>query len=177
MTALAIHTHPDGVLAAVMPLGVAAAAGTALVIDLDPGGVRLPGTTSLRDLVARGPSSDQLGPRRAGIACLPNGGVSSDDAAEVVDALIGGWPAVVVRVPTEHAPHGGRGIGVRPILPGLTLPHHFPAVFQPTGLAPHPVDPPGLVLPRLPGRTARALLSGRLVRGRWLHACRELWSQ
>ena len=40
MPALAIWSPEDGVLGAVAPLGLAAAAGTALVVDLDPRGPR-----------------------------------------------------------------------------------------------------------------------------------------
>src|SRR4030066_639874 len=51
MPALAIWTPEDGVLGALAPLGLAASAGTALVIDLDPLGPRYPGEPSLADLV------------------------------------------------------------------------------------------------------------------------------
>ena len=39
MTTVAIHTAPDGLLAVVAPLGCALASTSALVIDLDEGGL------------------------------------------------------------------------------------------------------------------------------------------
>src|SRR3990172_4895059 len=48
--ALAVWTAFDGLLSAVAPLGLAAAAGTALVVDLDPAGPPYPGRNSLAGL-------------------------------------------------------------------------------------------------------------------------------
>ena len=55
MSALAVWTAYDGLLSATAPLGLAAAAGTALVVDLDPEGPVYPGPASLADLVVEGP--------------------------------------------------------------------------------------------------------------------------
>lgn len=175
LPAIAVHTHPEGLLAAIMPLGLAHSLPTALVIDLDPYGVRLPGERTLRDLVTSSPSADDLRPRRRGVACLPNGGVTFDEAAPIVEALMQGWPATVLRVDTEVAPLGTIGVGVRPILPGVTIPHHFLPVFQPTGLSPIPGRLPGIVLPRLPSRVAKALLGGISSGGHWTRSCATIW--
>lgn len=177
MTTIAVHTHPAGLLAVVMPLGIAAARPTSLVVDLDPAGVPLPGTRTLRDLVRHSPSLDELRPRRQGTACLPNGGIPFDEAEDVVRALMEGWPDTVLRVGAEVSPYGSSGVGVRPILPGLRPPVEFLPVFQPTGMAPIPADLRGLILPRLPGRVARSLLAGTVPRGRWLQAVDEVWAR
>ena len=68
MPALSIWSPEDGVLGAVAPLGLAAAAGTALVVDLDPGGPRYPGPATLADLVADGPRRGDLSPSRRGVS-------------------------------------------------------------------------------------------------------------
>ena len=59
MPALAIWSPDDGVLGAVAPLALAAAAGTALVVDLDPGGPRYPGEATLGALVAADGMSEE----------------------------------------------------------------------------------------------------------------------
>ena len=86
MPALALWTPEDGLLGALAPLGLALAAGTALVVDLDPLGPHYPGTTSLADLVAEGPRQADLKPAHRGVAVLRNGGVAPAAAAEVVAA-------------------------------------------------------------------------------------------
>lgn len=176
MTTIAVHTHPAGVLAAIMPLGIAAARPTCLVVDLDPTGVRLPGARTLRDLVQHSPSAEELRPRRRGTACLPNGGISPDEAEPVVRALMEGWPDTVLRVGAETSPSGSVGVGVRPVLPGLRPPAEFLPVFQPTGIAPIPAELDGLLLPRLSGRVARSMLAGTAPRGRWVRALDEVWA-
>ena len=84
MTALAVWTAFDGLLSATAPLGLAAAAGTALVVDLDPDGPAYPGRASLADLVADGPRRADLVPSRDGVAVLRNGGVEATAAREVI---------------------------------------------------------------------------------------------
>lgn len=176
MATIAVHTHPAGLLAVVMPLGLAATRPTALIVDLDPTGVPLPGTRTLHDLVRHSPSADELRPRRRGMACLPNGGISFDETDGVVQALIEGWPDTVLRVGAEFSPTGAPGVGARPILPGLRPPDEFLPVFQPTGITPVPAGLRGLVLPRLPGRVVRSMLTGTVPHGRWINSLDEVWS-
>ncbi len=175
MATVAIHTQPPGIIAAVAPLGLAHSRPTALVIDLDPSGVRLPGSRTLRDLVSESPSAADLRPRRTGTACLPNGNIRAAEAAEVIRALIAGWPATVLRVADEVAPFDSEGVGVRAVLPGMTPPAAFLPVYQPTGLAPVPRGLTGLILPRLSGRVAGAVLGGTAIGGRWAKAWGEVW--
>ena len=124
MPALALWTPEDGLLGALAPLGLALAAGTALVVDLDPLGPHYPGSASLADLVAEGPRKADLSPARRGVAVLRNGGVSPAAAAEVVAALVGGLgaggaaPAAPARSGSRRPP-GGPGA---PAGPGGPLP-------------------------------------------------------
>lgn len=176
MTTVALHTAPDGLLAAVAPLGCALAAGIALVIDLDHLGVPLPGSRTLRDLVEEGPTGAELHPTRRGVASLPNGGVGPTEAAEVVDALRGSWPHVVLRVPDEEAvPDGVLGVALRPLLPGVTPGRRLPTLLQPLGFDARADAPQGPRMPRLSGRVARALLHGRTVRSPWVSAWSMVW--
>ena len=179
MPALCVWTPEDGLLGALAPLGLAAAAGTALVIDLDPGGPVYPGEGSLAELVAAGPRRDDLTPGRSGVAVLRNGGIAPTAAAEVVGALVSGWDRVVLRLPPRPAPDLS-GIPVVPVhllLPGgLFEAGPGPAVFQST---PGWVKPPrpGVRLP-VPARgTVAALIAGRLpgAGDRWVRAWRRVW--
>jgi hypothetical protein len=177
MSALAVWTARDGLLSAVAPLGLAAAAETALVIDLDPMGPRYPGNASLADLVSGGPRRADLVPARKGVAVLRNGGVGIAEAREVVEALIAGWPQVVVRV-GEPVAAGGLAplVAVWPLLPGMLAPQiDAPGVFQRTGFS---VAPPGggLVLPRPRPALLEGLLKGVVARrSRWVAAWRPVW--
>lgn len=179
MPALALWTPEDGVLGALAPLGLAAAAGTALVIDLDPQGPRYPGGASLADLVREGPRRADLAPSRRGVAVLSNGGVGPAEAAEVVAALAAGWERVVLRLPPRPAP-GGAGapvVPVRLLLPGGMFPRgHGPAVYQSTRSALR-LPGPGVRLPLPSAATVLGLLQGRLpVAGdRWVRAWRPVW--
>lgn len=177
MPTIAVQTSPPGLLAAVAPLGLAGAHETVLVIDLDPSGVSLPGRRTLRDLVEASPTAADLRPRRRGTACLPNGNIDPDSAKDVVEALVAGWPATVVRVPEESGGLGAPGVGVRAVLPGVRPPVAFLPVFQPTGIAPVPPGLGGLLLPRLTGRVAKALLAGVAIRNRWTRAWSEVWDR
>lgn len=178
MPALAIWSPEDGVLGAVAPLGLAAAAGTALVVDLDPGGPRYPGPGTLANLVTDGPRRSDLRPERHGVAVLANGGVGPEAARVVVDALVQGWPAVVLRLPKNHA--GGAGaVPVVPLVPGgLFSQYGSEAVFQRAGW--RVAAPEGsVVLPRPRRSTIASLLTGvaPLPRDRWVAAWRPLWER
>ena len=107
-------------LGALAPLGLGAAAGTALVVDLDPAGPHYPGAGSLANLVADGPRRSDLSPDRAGLAVLRNGGIDAAEADEVLTALEAGWPSVVVRLPAGSTRRPD--LVVRPLVPGGLFP-------------------------------------------------------
>ena len=177
LPALTVWTALDGLLSAVAPLGLAAAAGTALMVDLDPGGPCYPGEASLADLVTDGPRRTDLGPDREGVAVLRNGGVDFAEAREVVEALIDGWPHVVVRV---GKPEGAKGLAplvpVWPLLPGLLAPQvDGHSVYQRTGFSVSPPGP-GPVLPRPGPGLLQGFLGGTVAwRSRWVAAWRPVW--
>lgn len=179
MPALCIWTPEDGLLAAVAPLALGAAAPTALVVDLDPLGPRYPGSASLASLVAEQPRRDDLMPGRRGLAVLPNGGVEPEAALGVVGALLEGWPHVVLRLPPRPAPDElpAPVVPVHPLLPGALRPRpRGPAVYQRTG---YPVAPPGPgpVLPVPRRSVVEALLRGSLLPlDRWVRSWRAVWS-
>ena len=174
MATLATWCRSDGVLAIVAPLALAAAVETALVIDLDPDGPSYPGTSSLAQLVESGPRLSDLQPTAKGTAVLRNGGIRAEDAAEVVAALVAGWPNVVLRVnvEVEKTP----AVPVIPLLPGgYTERWHRRAVYQQMGW--HEEAPgPGLTLPTPSRSCVRSLLEGKQpVRSRWLAGWGKVW--
>lgn len=180
MAVLATWAPEDAILAAVAPLALAAAAGTCLVVDLDMSGPRYPGTTSLAAMVADGPRAVDLSPARRGVAVLANGGVPADAAAGVVDALIDGWPNVVLRLPPT--PTRPSRAGVVPVVlepSGFVGPKVSGArVVQPTGVGRRRQRAPGVVrLPVVRRSTVSALLSGRVPgSSRWLRGWRQVWT-
>ncbi len=176
MPALAIWSPEDEVLGVVAPLALGAAAGTALIVDLDVHGPRYPGDLTLAGLVSDGPTKADLSPKRRGIAVVRNGGVDPEDAEFVLRALVDGWPAVVFRLPADHV--GGDGaIPVVPLIPGSMMARPAgQAIYQRSGWRVRVPDG-GIVLPR-PGRgTISALLSGRAPHpgDRWIRAWRRVW--
>lgn len=169
-----IRTYGDDVLAAIAPIGLALAAGVAVVLDLAGDGPALPGRRTMADLAEDGPRRSELRPERSGVAILPNGGVSPGTGIEIAILLAETWPAVVVRVGADAVPFPV--IPVRPLWPGFLAPvGERPAVWQrvPGGSA---APGPGPVLPP-PGRsTISAVLGGRRPwRSRWVSAWREVW--
>lgn len=178
MPALAIWSPEDEVLGAVAPLALGAAAGTALIVDLDLHGPRYPGDLTLAGLVADGPTKVDLSPRRRGIAVVRNGGVDPEAAEEVLRALVDGWPAVVFRLPADH-PGGDGAIPLLPLIPGSMMDRFAgPAIYQRSGWRVR-VPEGSIVLPR-PGRaTISALLTGRAPPpgDRWVRAWRRVWGQ
>ncbi|MFQ5966244.1 MAG: hypothetical protein ACE5MI_01390 [Acidimicrobiia bacterium] len=177
MPALSISAPGDALLGVVAPLGLACAAGTALMVDVDQFGPRFPGSASLADLVEAGPRKADLVPQRRGVAILRNGGIGTDEAGPVLEALIAGWPAVVLRLGERAVSFGKvRNVAVHPLLPGLLLPPlGDPVVYQRTSW---PVGPPGpgKVLPRPSRQAVGRLLTGREPGpSRWVSAWREVW--
>jgi hypothetical protein len=170
---LAIRAPLDPVLHAVAPLGLASAAGTALVVDLDPGSPGYGGNRTLASLVADGPRLDDLVPRRAGVAVLANGGVDPEEALAIVEALSRRWPAVVARVgATAPVPT----LEAFALLPGVLAPEvGSPAVYQATRPGPRP-RLPGVVLPAVGRSSIEAMLAGRRPPRRWVAAWRPAWS-
>lgn len=177
MAALATWTPEDGLLGAAAPLGLAAAAGTALVVDLDPAGPAYPGPGSLAELVADGPRRRDLTPSRPGLAVLRNGGVAPSEAAAVLAALADGWPALVLRLGPHHrGPAPAPLVRFHPLIPGaLFPPPPGPAVYQDTGWR-VPAPGPGPVLP-VPRRSSWAALFSGLVPGRdrWVRKMASVW--
>ncbi len=178
MPAVAIWSPEDEVLGTVAPLALAAAAGTALVIDLDPAGPRYRGDATLAGLVADGPTRGDLSPSRRGVAVLPNGGVAPDEAEEILHALVAGWPAVVMRLPSRH-PGGDGAIPILPLVPGATVRRPpGPAVYQRSAWR---VEVPvgAVVLPRPGAATIGALLAGKMPgrRDRWIRSWGRVWEQ
>lgn len=178
MPALAVWTPEDGLLGALAPVGLALAAGDALVVDLDPEGPSYPGEGTLASLAADGPRRDDLTPR-PGVAVLRNGGVSLGEAAAVVDALVAAHRTVVLRLPPRPRPDGFPHpvVPVRLLIPGGLFPSlDGPAVYQATP-AWAPMPTPGVRLPVPHRSTVTALLAGRRPgrRDRWVAAWRSAW--
>lgn len=171
---VAVRTFGDELLAAIAPLGLALAAGTALVVDLDIDGPPYPGERTVAELVAEGPRRVELAPERVGVAALRNGGIEAVDALGVVGKLSEAWPAVVIRVGAEPVPFPV--IPVRPLWPGFLAPTgERAAVWQKVMTESDPPGP-GPVLPP-PGRaTVSALMAGRRpLHSRWIRAWSEVW--
>ncbi|MDJ0953563.1 MAG: hypothetical protein QNJ81_07785 [Acidimicrobiia bacterium] len=176
MAALATVCETDGVLGIVAPLALAAAATTALVVDLDPAGPRYPGPGSLAELVEQGPRLDDLVPGRSGVAVLRNGGIEATDAGDVVAALARGWPNVVLRLPRGGGNISLPVVPVIPLLPGgMTPKSDRPAVYQRLGW--HEQAPgPALTMPTPARGTVAALLEGRMpAASRWISAWKQVW--
>lgn len=156
-------------------LGLALATPCCLVVDL-VGDVTLGHRRTLADILAEGPRLDELSPGRSGVAVLASGPIDAGDAAMAITQLSERWPAVVARL--SAGMWDGAVVPVRPIYTGLLAPvDSAPCVWQPVGMSPVASPPgPGPILPRLPGRVAGHLLSGRVPgRSRWLRAWEAVW--
>ena len=182
MPALATWAPEDGVLGAIAPLALAIAqpnSPAALVVDLDPRGPKYPSARSLRDLVVDGPRSTDLAPAGAGVAVMANGGVPFAEARELLNLLLGNWPAIVLRLPPQ-APDDvpAPTVPVRLLTPGRLFSPQGRGVYQPIGgtINRDKVHPGSLLLPPAPRRTIAALLDGERPRpGRWLSAWAQVW--
>jgi hypothetical protein len=165
---------PDPVLSLFGALGLGAAAGTALVVDMARSSSV--GThRTLADLVEDGPTLHELSPARSGVAVISSGPIDDETATPLIERLAVNWPAVVVRCSVGGWP--GPTVPVRPLWPGLLAPTEtIPAVWQSVVGGVRPPGP-GPVLPRLGPRSARNLVLGRLPRrGRWLAVWAKVWA-
>ncbi|MDE0601416.1 MAG: hypothetical protein OXI56_06425 [bacterium] len=177
---LGIRCAVDPVLHALAPLGLAAARGTALVVDLDDEAPAYPGSTSLAKLVVSQPRLSHLRPHRPGVAMLPNGSVRPGEAAEVIEALVAGWPAVVLRYGTgQSLPPVLLQVPVVPVAPLLPGFLHPPltgaAVYQSLFSGPPP-RLRGVVLPPLGRSHIQGMLTGRgFPPRRWVRAWERVW--
>jgi hypothetical protein len=178
MPVLAVWTPEDGLLGALAPLGLALAAGSAVVVDLDPLGPTYRGDRSLASLVADGVRKEDLQPR-AGVAVVRNGGVDPHRATDVINALVEAHRRVVLRLAPRSHPEGfvHAVVPVRLLLPGgLYPPFTGPAVYQATPSW-EAMPAPGIRLPVPATATVRALLAGRRPdrRDRWVRAWQSAW--
>ena len=171
MVAMAVHTHHDDLLGMVAPLALASFHRTVLVVDLDHEGLPLRGRRTLAELVEDGPTLAELVPSRTGVAVLPHGGVPIPDAADVVQALVQSWPAVVVRTrtPLPDMPF----VRVAPLVPGVDT-RVASRVWVRSGLG--RVEPgPGPVVDAPPRAAFAAVLAGQIPAGRWLRSWAPVW--
>jgi hypothetical protein len=167
-------SSPDLILSVVAPIGLAAAAGTALVVDLAAGAVS-PTTRSLRDIRVDGPTLSEISPGRRGVALIAGGGVGRTESVELLERLSRRWPAIVVRVDEEGWEFPV--VPVLPLFPGRLAPvlSGSSGVWQPVGTGASPPGP-GPVLPRLRPGCLRRMLSGNLPRrSRWVAAWGPVW--
>jgi len=176
MAVVAVWSPIDLVLSLVAPLGCALQAGTALVVDLDPGGPSMPGAGDLASLVERGPTEAELRPERRGIAVIGNGGIAASDASDVIAALADRWPNLVLRcAPTQMPPDAA--VPVIPVLPApFAIQMDRPSVYQQTNFGGEP-RPGAPVLPVPRPATIRSLLAGRIPvrRDRWVGSLEHVW--
>ncbi len=177
MPALHLWSPDDRALGSLGALALGAAAGTCLVVDLAPDPAAEPRGPTVATIVADGPTAAQLQPARSGVAYLPGGDATAGEAAELLDALAVGWPALVVHAPGRDVPPGFRTVPVLPLVPpGLRTAVDGPAVYQPTAWR-SPERPDGVVLARpLPGELGRLARMQRPVWGRWVRSWRRVWS-
>jgi hypothetical protein len=161
----------DQILHHIAPLGLAAAAGRCLVVDLDESAPRYSNHT-LRDLVDNGLRAADLEGGQ-GVAVLGNGGITFSDAASTVDRLLEGWGRMVVR--DGGAPHPFRVLSVEPLLPEPFSPDRADIV-QAIERGRTPTDRP--MLPPLRRRQIRSILDGTIEpTWRWVRAWRAAWSR
>ena len=109
----------EPVLSVLGPIGLAASINTALVVDM-AGGLRLPDSRSLANLIEEGPRLEELSPGRPGVALICSGGVGTAEAMEAVEMLALRWPGVVVRAEAGRWP--GPTVPVEALYPGLLEP-------------------------------------------------------
>jgi hypothetical protein len=146
------------------------------MVDLDPEGPTYPGGITLAVLASEGPRLDHLRPAGPGVRVLPNGGIDPSVASDVVDALIAGWPAVVLRVPQRAGPGISSLpiVAVRPVFPPGWSMDTSGCVVQSVGRFGRPAG--DHVLPSLRATQVSAMLRGHVnPRWRWVRAWRPVW--
>jgi len=180
MATIHLWSPDDRSLGILGALALAATAGTALVVDADPGSHAFGGRRSLAEVVADDPTGEDLRPRRRGVAVLANGGVTLEGADRVLEAMASGWPALVLVSAVPARPGGPKGMPLVPVLPlvppDLRTRIDGPAVYQRTSWT-ATRRPAGIVLPRpLPGELPVLARHRIPVFGRWMRAWRRVWS-
>lgn len=166
----------DRVLHHVAPVGLAAAAGTAVVVDLDPAAPGYPGNTTVASLLEDGPRRTHLVPVRRGVAVFSSGGVTYREAKDLLETLVEGWPAAVLRVGPGETEVPVPVVPVIPLLPEPLTPRtESAAVYQAVRRGSRPPGP-GLVLPPLGRGVLVSILAGRVEpRWRWIRAWTRVW--
>jgi hypothetical protein len=168
-------TSDDPILSAIAPVGLAASAGTALIVDLVADAPVAGHGRTLRDISVDGPRLPELSPGRQGVAVVRGGGLNSTEVVDVIDLLSGRWPAVVIRVGNGDSPYPT--VPVVPLFPGVLAPIALPpgGVWQSVRGGGEPPGP-GPVLPRLSSLQIRRILAGHLPRmSRWVSAWKQVW--
>ena len=168
---LGVHAE-DEVLSWIGPIGLALAAGTALIVDVRTR--YLPGTKTLAQLMVDGPRLLDLSPGRRGVATIATGPMGSDELERAIEVLAGSWPALVGR--SDGNLWQGPTVPYRAILPGFLNPREpVPSVWQPAIGVSVP-SLPGPVMPRLGRRSIVAMLEGRTpLARRWVDSWRAVW--
>jgi hypothetical protein len=163
----------DPVMSVLAPVALAAAAGTALLMDMgDVLGAA--GRRTLADMAAEGPTGRETMPDRKGVAVVRGGGLGTAEAADLLERLSFGWPAVVVRVTGGDWP--GARVPVVPLYPGVLAPRMGgPCVWQRVRGGPD-APGPGPVMPPVGTANVRRVLAGGLpLPGRWLRSWGVVW--
>lgn len=162
----------DTVLSWIGPVGLALAAGTALIVDTRT--EYRPATKTLARLMVDGPSLFDLSPGRRGVATIASGAMTSEELEEAIDVLAGRWPALVVR--SDGRLWSGPTVPYRALLPGfLRTSDPAPSVWQPASGVSVP-SLAGPVLPVLGRRPVVAMLEGKLpMAKRWIGSWRAVW--
>lgn len=162
----------DSILAWIGPIGLAAAAGTGLIVDSTSQVTSQ--RRSLADWVEAGPNLEELAPGRRGIASIPAGPIDDDQLLSVLRKLSNSWPAVVLRLeqPLPDVPT----VPYRPILPGLLAPESDAvAVWQPASQVGR-AQVSGPVLPTLRRRDTIGMAMGRMPTSRrWIASWQRVW--
>lgn len=173
-TVLAVRSADDAVLHHIAPIGLAASRPTALVVDLDTERPSYPAGLTLARLLENGPRRTDLLPPRRGVAVVGNGGVGPEEAADLVEALSRGWPAVVVRAGVDPLPYPV--VPVVGLLRGALAPTpKGPAAFQAVSRFDR-LPGPGLLLPPVRRAQIDAMVAGRVEpRWRWVRAWGRAW--
>lgn len=157
-------TSTDPILHVLAPVCLAAAAGTAVVIDCDPNSGWPFSVGSLSDLVADGPTARDLHPTTTGVALL--GGPIADGAEldPLLEALQSTWPAVIIRAEATTS----SAVRVEPALPWRPATD----VTVGTGIGHAPAGG----IPAPPIRLVRRVMRGHIdPRWRWIRHWRPVW--